>query len=263
MTTISSGRDGNVAVVTIDKPQRRNALTHAEFLELAQAVERAGADAAVRAVVLTGAGPAFCAGADLVDGAAEVAEALAAGDDADGAPMANATAMIRAVTDCPVPVVAAVEGAAAGIGASLALACDLIVAGKSGFFTLPFGRIGLVPDGAACLTVAASLGRARAMQLAMTQSRLPAEEAAAAGLVAEVVEDGEALSAARELVAGVLAGSPREALAEVKALINGATLADLDGQLAVEAEVQPRLLTSEGHREGVAAFLERRSPDFG
>ena len=252
MTTISSGRDGNVAVVTIDKPQRRNALTHAEFLELAQAVERAGADAAVRAVVLTGASPAFCAGADLVDG-----------DDADGAPMANATAMIRAVTDCPVPVVAAVEGAAAGIGASLALACDLIVAGKSGFFTLPFGRIGLVPDGAACLTVAASLGRARAMQLAMTQSRLPAEEAAAAGLVAEVVEDGEALSAARELVAGVLAGSPREALAEVKALINGATLADLDGQLAVEAEVQPRLLTSEGHREGVAAFLERRSPDFG
>lgn len=173
MTTISTERDGNVAVVTIDKPQRRNALTHAEFLDLAQAIERAGDDAAVRAVVLTGAGPAFCAGADLVDGAAEVAEALAAGDDADSDPMANATAMIRAVTDCPVPVVAAVEGAAAGIGASLALACDLIVAGRGGFFTLPFGRIGLVPDGAACLTVAASLGRARAMQLAMPSKRSP------------------------------------------------------------------------------------------
>jgi enoyl-CoA hydratase/carnithine racemase len=243
------------AVVTIDNPAARNAIDRFAMRAVADQVAEAASTPGVRAVVITGGPLTFCAGAAL--GNDDVEQAA----DPVNTVMADAAAMIRAILESPVPVIAAVEGAAAGVGASLAFACDLVVAGESAFFLLPFGKIGLIPDGGVTLSAAASLGRHRALHLALRQERLPAAEAAEAGLVAVVVDPGEAFATALKW-AEEFAGSSRRALAEAKAGINRATLGGLDDVLADETRVQAELLGSEDYREGVAAFLERRTPNF-
>lgn len=153
----------NLAIITLHNPDKRNALTHTAFGEVAKSITDAAAEGSVRAIVITGAGAHFCSGLDLTAG-----ESLTgASDEKIQTSMGELNAMIQAVVEAEVPVIAAVEGAAAGVGASLALACDLVVAARSAFFVLPFGRIGLLPDGGVMQTLSASLGRAVTMRMAL------------------------------------------------------------------------------------------------
>ena len=247
----------NLAIITLHNPDKRNALTHTAFGEVAKAIKDAAAERSVRAIVITGAGAHFCSGLDLTAG-----ESLTgATDEQIQTSMGELNAMIRAVVEAEVPVIAAVEGAAAGVGASLALACDLVVAAQSAFFVLPFGRIGLLPDGGVMQTLSVSLGRAATMRMALLQQPLPAEVAQSAGLLAELADDGDALAVARECAA-VLHNSSPEALAATKRGVNAACLGRLSQALEDEAVQQPKLLRTDGHREGVQAFVERRAPRF-
>ncbi|UQV56625.1 enoyl-CoA hydratase-related protein [Corynebacterium pseudodiphtheriticum] len=247
----------NLAIITLNNPDKRNALTHTAFGEVAKAIKDAAAERPVRAIVITGAGAHFCSGLDLTAG-----ESLTgASDEQIQASMGELNAMIRAVVEVEVPVIAAVEGAAAGVGASLALVCDLVVAAQSAFFVLPFGRIGLLPDGGVMQTLSASLGRAVTMRMALLQQPLPAPAAQSAGLLAELADDGAALAVARECAA-VLHNSSPEALAATKRGVNAACLGQLSQALEDEAVQQPKLLRTDGHREGVQAFVERRAPRF-
>lgn len=247
----------NLAIITLHNPDKRNALTHTAFGEVAKAIKDAAAERSVRAIVITGAGAHFCSGLDLTAG-----ESLTgASDEQIQASMGELNAMIRAVVEAEVPVIAAVEGAAAGVGASLALVCDLVVAAQSAFFVLPFGRIGLLPDGGVMQTLSASLGRAATMRMALLQQPLPAPAAQNAGLLAELADDGAALAVARECAAVLQMASP-EALAATKQGVNAACLGRLSQALEDEAVQQPKLLRTDGHREGVQAFVERRAPRF-
>lgn len=176
--------DGNLATITIVNPDKRNALTHTAFGEIANTVAELAVDDSVRAIVITGAGEHFCSGLDLT---ASVSLS-SVGDEHMQASMGELNSMISSIVEAEVPVIAAVEGAAAGVGASLALACDLVVAARSAFFVLPFGRIGLLPDGGVMQTLAASLGRAVAMRMALLQQPLPAAAAYQAGLLAELTD---------------------------------------------------------------------------
>jgi len=254
---IQQNIDGNLATITIVNPDKRNALTHTAFGEIANTVAELAVDDSVRAIVITGAGEHFCSGLDLT---ASVSLSSVS-DEHMQASMGELNSMISTIVEAEVPVIAAVEGAAAGVGASLALACDLVVAARSAFFVLPFGRIGLLPDGGVMQTLAASLGRAVAMRMALLQQPLPAAAAHQAGLLAELADDGGAVDAARGCAAALQMAS-REALAATKRGVNAASLGRLSQTLAREAEQQPKLLRSEGHREGVQAFAERRAPRF-
>lgn len=248
--------DGDLAIIELVNPKKRNALTHTAFGEVARAVAECAATDSVRAIIITGAGEHFCSGLDLTAG-----EALSvASDEQVRDSMGELNAMITNIVNADVPVIAAIEGAAAGVGASLALACDLLIAGRSAFFVLPFGRIGLLPDGGAMQTLSAALGRAVTMRMALLQQPLSAEAAHQAGLV-ELVDDGGALDAARECAAALQMAS-QEALAATKRGVNVACLTRLPQALASEAEQQPKLLRTDGHREGVQAFVERRAPRF-
>lgn len=249
---VRTERRGAAAVVTIDFAEAHNALDRFAMADLAAAVADAAQDEAVQAVVLTGAGGrAFCAGFRLGSTDQEMEQ------DPEGTVMAAAGDMVRQIVLAPVPVIAAVEGAAAGVGASLAVAADLVVAGESAYFLLPFGKVGLMPDGGVVQTLAESLGRHRTMDLALRQRRLPAAEAARAGLVAEVVADGAALETALAW-AEELAQTPRQALVETKRAVNRPTLAALEETLADEGRTQAQLMGTDEHRERVAAFLGRR-----
>ena len=174
---IQQNIDGNLATITIVNPDKRNALTHAAFGEIANTVAELAVDDSVRAIVITGAGEHFCSGLDLT---ASVSLSSVS-DEQMQASMGELNSMISTIVEAEVPVIAAVEGAAAGVGASLALACDLVVAARSAFFVLPFGRIGLLPDGGVMQTLAASLGRAVAMRMALLQQPLPAAAAPKGG----------------------------------------------------------------------------------
>ncbi|RMI31338.1 enoyl-CoA hydratase-related protein [Nocardia stercoris] len=255
MTTVTTRMDGPVAHVRLDGPQRRNALDLAAMRRLADALHRVTTDPAVGAVVISGAGGAFCAGADL-----DPDVPVGSDPNGDAAMMAAVDRVIRGIVHAPVPVLAAVEGAAAGVGASIAFACDLVVAARTAFFLLPFTGIGLLPDGGATLTVAAAAGRARAMRLALRGERLPATEALAVGLIAEVSDETDRTVAEW---AAALAAGPRAAQAATKAAINAATVPGLDAALARETREQLPLLSSADYREGVTAFLERRRPASG
>ncbi|WP_291314272.1 enoyl-CoA hydratase-related protein [Corynebacterium sp. UBA2622] len=252
---ISATVDGPVAAITIANPAKRNALEPESYRVIGDLVRSAGNDPGIRGVVITGDSAAFSSGMDL---------AAFSGVDVPGEPgvvetMVDIEYMATAITRAPVPVIAAVEGACAGIGASLCFLCDLIVAGESAFFTIPFTAIGLMPDGGAVATLSASVGRHRAMQMALLHSRIPAEQARQYGLVAEVAAG--ARERAVEITRG-FAASPREALARTKAAVNRASLAQLPQALETEAAVQTRLLGTPEHAEGVAAFIEHRPPRF-
>lgn len=248
-------RRGGVVTVTINRPQRYNALSRSGLEELADTLETLGADPENRCLVLTGAGAAFCSGADLsVDPAAS-------GDEESRRVMDAANRTVSLLTSVPFPVIAAVNGPAVGVGASLVFAADLAVVARSAYFLLPFTGIGLLPDGGATSTVAASVGRARALRLALRHERLPADEAYAVGLVAEVCELDELMALVDEW-ADELAAGPRQALADTKTAVNAATLGTLPAVLDLEAELQIGLLAGADFAEGVAAFGERRPPVF-
>ncbi len=246
---------GGVLRLTIDRQPRLNAIDLAAMTELGDLIRAAADRPSVRVIVLTGAGTAFCTGADLA------AAAAAGGNEA--APqvvMDSANAVIQAIIASPLPVIARVNGPAAGIGASIALAADLVYAADSAYL-LPFTSIGLMPDGGATAVVAAAMGRAKAAEMALLGARLPAADAAAAGLITGCVPATE-LDDLVDSVAARLAAGPRRALQLTKAAINAATLTELDAALAREKDGQIELLTSADFLEGMTAMLTRRAPNF-
>lgn len=251
-TILVEAADG-VATITLNRPDSLNALNSAMRRELLAAFKAAGRDDAVRAIVLTGAGRGFCSGADLRGGATERAFRRVLTDEYNP--------LIVAIRDLPKPVIAAVNGVAAGAGVSLALACDLVHASEDARFILAFIRIGLVSDSGSTRALVRTLGRHRAAALIFSGEPLGAAEARAAGLINEVVP-GEQLSATAQAAAARLAAGPTRAIGLAKRAINHAEDALLAESLATEAALQELAGRSEDHAEGAAAFAEKREPRF-
>jgi enoyl-CoA hydratase len=248
--TLSEG----VLSVTIDRPDSLNSVTTPVLAGIADAMEQAATDPRVKVVRLRGAGRGFCSGAGM-----------SADDVAGGGPgteiIAEANRAIRAITALPRPVVAVVQGPAAGVGVSLALACDLVLASDKAFFMLAFTRVGLMPDGGASALIAAAIGRIRAMRMALLAERLPATEAWSTGLVTAVYPDEE-FDAEVDKVVSKLLGGPVVAYAKTKDAINATTLTGLDNALEREFRGQSVLLRSHDFIEGARAFQQRRTPNF-
>jgi 2-(1,2-epoxy-1,2-dihydrophenyl)acetyl-CoA isomerase len=247
--------EAGVATLTLDRPQALNALDIPLKVAMLQALRSIHEDASIRAVVLTGAGRAFCAGQDLTER-----------DDPDAPPLDEELRdryepLVRAMVGLDRPIIAAINGVAAGAGASLALACDLRIAAASARFVLAFGRIGLVPDSGATWLLPRIVGSARAAELALLDSPLDAAEAERIGLVSRVVADDALPAAAAEVAQGLAAGAPL-AIAATKLLLREAWTTDLDGALAAERLAQGRLGASRDHAEGLAAFRAKRPPRF-
>jgi enoyl-CoA hydratase len=239
--------------LTLNRPEQFNALTGEMVIGLVEELRGAVARDDVRLVVLTGTGAAFSAGADLGGENAQ--------ENYDSASVDGANMLIRAITGLDKPVVCALNGIAAGVGMSVALACDLVVATESAALTLAFTKIGLMPDGGATATVAASVGRAKAMRLALLSDLLSAQEAYDAGLVSHVFADDEYAASLAKIVARLSRGAPL-AFAATKKAVNAATLGDLDGAFQRERAGQSLLLRTDDAAEGMNAFAEKRRPEF-
>jgi len=244
-----------IATITLDRPAARNALDAPLKRALMAALRQAGRDAAVRVAILTGSGPAFCAGQDLREAAAPGAPPLST------VLRSSYNPLILAIRRLDVPVIAAVNGVAAGAGVALALACDLRIAADSASFVLAFGRIGLVPDSGTTWFLPRLVGPARAAELALLGDPLTAAAAERIGLVNRVVPAADLEAETRSLAARLAAASPR-ALALTKRALNRSLETGLEAQLEEEAELQGIAGRTADHREGVAAFLEKRPPRF-
>ncbi len=245
----------SVATLTLDRPDALNSLTVPLKEELLATFRRIALDRDVRAIVLTGAGRAFCAGQDL-------RERLEPGV----APLATEVRerynpLILAMRTLEKPIVGAINGVAAGAGASLAFACDIRIAAEGASFVLAFGRVGLVPDSGATWFLPRLVGGAKAAELAFTGESLSAADAERFGLVARVVPAGSLLDEARVLAARLASGAPR-AIALTKRALNGSWNATLEEALEYEAYLQGIAGATDDHREGLAAFVEKRPPRF-
>lgn len=246
-------RDRGVATLTLNRPDALNALNADLRSELLSTMKSIGRDPDVRAVVLTGAGRGFCSGADLRAGSAERAFRRVLTDEYNP--------LIEAMRGLPKPVIASVNGVAAGAGMSLALAADLVIAAEEARFVPAFHRIGLVPDSGLTRTLVRALGRHRAFEILAGERQLTAHAAQEAGLVAAVVP-AERLAAATRELAERLASGPTSGIGLTKRLLNGAEDATLAESLSAEAALQDVAGRSEDHAEGVAAFTEKRDPEF-
>jgi 2-(1,2-epoxy-1,2-dihydrophenyl)acetyl-CoA isomerase len=253
MAEVEVTRDGAVLTLTLNRPDVLNAIDAATHRALAAGLREAR-DPDVRAVVVTGAGRGFCVGQDLK-------EFRAAGADVAGRLRSSYHPNITAIRALEKPVIAAVNGAAAGAGLSLACACDIRLAADTATFVPAFVGIGLVPDSGGTFFLARLLGPARAFEWMGSGRRLAASEALAWGLVSEVVEGGGLATRAAGLAAE-LAALPTRAVGMTKRLFDRALLSTLEEQLELEAQLQAAATTSEDFREGVAAFLEKRPPEF-
>ena len=247
--------DGAIARITLNRPDRLNSFTAQMHEELRDVLAGIG-DA--RVIVLTGAGRGFCAGQDLNDRAVS----------ADAHPVDLGTTvetswnpLIRTLTTMPQPVIARVNGVAAGAGANIALACDIVVAAKSAKFIQSFSAIGLIPDSGGTWVLPRLVGQARALGLALTGEPLSAEKAAEWGLIWKAVED-EALDTEVDAIANKLAALPPLGLAAIKEMIRSTWSNSLDQELHDQRDTMRRLGFTEDYREGVAAFLEKRPPSF-
>ena len=245
---------GGVATLTLNRPDSLNALNRQLRGELLTAIKAAARDDATRAVLITGAGRGFCAGADLRGGSDE--RAFRAVLRSEYNPLIEAIRALRK------PVVSAVNGVAAGAGVSLALAADLVVAADEARFVPAFNRIGLVPDSGLARTLVRGVGRHRAFEILMGERQLTANEARGLGLVAAVVPADRLLDASRELAAR-LAEGPTAAIGLTKRLLGLAEQATLTETLEAEADLQELAGRTADHAEGVAAFTEKRDPRFG
>lgn len=241
----------NVMRVTFNRPDRFNALTVSMLDRAAEAIETCGERDRTRAIVLTGMGRAFSSGADLSESGVP--------GGTDGIDAANR--LVRAIREVPKPVLAAVNGAAAGVGCSFALAADLVVAAESAYFMLAFANVGLMPDGGATLLLPTQIGRTRAARMAMLAERVPAPLAEKWGMVSFVVPDGD-FESETDRLADRLGRGPTEAFARTKQAFNAAALSGLEDALMAERTGQTALLATHDHAEGVAAFRAKRSPQF-
>ena len=243
-----------VARITLNRPDKLNSTRRQMHAELRAAFDEIEAKGC-RCVLLTGEGRAFCAGQDLsdlrMDGPDEIREIL----DNDFNPL------IRRIRDLPLPVVCAVNGIAAGAGANLALACDIVLAARSASFLQAFAKIGLIPDAGGTWTLPRQVGEARAKGLAMLAEPLMAEKALEWGLIWQVCDDGKLMDEASALAAK-LAKQPTRAFALIKQAINASSSHGLGEHLDIEARLQAQAATTHDYNEGVAAFLEKRKPVF-
>ncbi|MFF7261989.1 enoyl-CoA hydratase/isomerase family protein [Streptomyces sp. NPDC008159] len=251
--------DNAVSWITLNRPEAMNALTPDQRDHLVQLLADASADPAVRAVVITATGRGFCAGADLRGAAARPAERVA-GDVARTIRL-GAQRLVAAVLDCEKPVLAAVNGTAAGIGAHLALACDLVLAAEEARFIEVFVRRGLVPDGGGAYLLPRLIGPQRAKELMFFGDALSAADAERLGLVNRVVPAADLEKTAREWAERLAAG-PTRALALTKHLVNASLDTDRATAFAAEAAAQEINMTTADAQEGVASFVERRAPRF-
>ncbi|WP_046778766.1 enoyl-CoA hydratase/isomerase family protein [Streptomyces yangpuensis] len=257
--TVLHRLENSVSWITLNRPEAMNAVTWAQRERVIALLDDASADPAVRAVVLTATGKGFCAGADLRGGPATGGDRVA-GDVARMIRL-GAQRLITAVLDCEKPVIAAVNGTAAGIGAHLALACDLVIAAEGARFIEVFVRRGLVPDGGGAYLLPRLVGPQKAKELMFFGDAVPAAEAARLGLVNRVVAAEELQAAAREW-AERLAQGPTRALAMTKQLVNASLDGDRAAALTAEATAQEINMTTADANEGVASFVERRTPKY-
>ncbi|MFB4312708.1 enoyl-CoA hydratase-related protein [Actinomadura sp. 21ATH] len=246
-----------VATITLNRPDAMNSLTVEMKEALGEAVRRAAGDDAVRAVLLTGAGRAFCAGQDLREHAAN----LAAGKGLDDTVRKHYNPVVEGLAGMPKPVVAAVNGVAAGAGAALAFACDLVIASEKASFATAFTKIGLAPDSGMSWTLQRLVGRAKAAELLLLAEPVKAPEALELGLVSRLVPAGELAPAAVELARRLAAG-PTRSYAAVKEALSHAASHDLTSSLETEAVLQDRCERTEDHRNATEAFLKKEQPVF-
>ncbi|WP_029009021.1 2-(1,2-epoxy-1,2-dihydrophenyl)acetyl-CoA isomerase PaaG [Azospirillum halopraeferens] len=247
-----------VATLTLNRPDKLNSFTTAMHAELRAALAAVGADASVRCLLLTGAGRGFCAGQDLSD------RAVAPGEEAPDLGLSledNYNPLVRTLRALEIPVLCAVNGVAAGAGANLALACDIVLAARSARFIQPFCKLGLVPDSGGTWFLPRLVGPARAAALAMLGDAVPAERAEAWGLIWKAVDD-DALMAEATALARDLATRPTRGLALTKRALQDSWTNTLDDQLDLERDLQREAGRTRDYREGVAAFTHKRTPVF-
>jgi len=258
LTSLLVDDSAGVRTFTLNRPEAFNSLTVELKVSLRDGLTDAASDPSVRAVVLTGAGKAFCAGQDLKEHVA----ALEAQDPTPFHTVAeHYNPIVRAITTMPKPVIAAVNGMAAGAGASFAYACDLRVAARSAKFLMAFATIGLTADSGASWTLPRLIGYGRAMELMLLAKPVTAEQALSMGMVTEVVDDGTALTTAQELAARMATG-PTTGYGKIKQALLTAASADLEQALAAEDAAQGALGATADHREAVDAFVNKRTPTF-
>ena len=246
-----------VLSVTMNRPDSLNSLTAAMLAGIADTLERAATDPRVKVVRLGGAGRGFSSGAGISE--SDHANPGASGTPGDVLDAANRA--VRSIVNLPRPTVAVVQGPAAGVGASLALACDVVLASEKAFFMLAFTKIGLMPDGGASALIAASVGRHRAMRMALLAERIPATEAHEWGLVTAVYPADDFDAEVDKVIAALVSG-PAVALRKTKQAINAATLTELEAALEREKQGQLVLLESNDFREGTKGFQQRRPAKF-
>lgn len=251
-------RTGGYAVITLNRPEKFNSFTGAMHEAMRDALVRIRADADVRAVLITGNGRGFCAGQDLSErnmapGAAPPDLGKTIGE--------NYNPLVRALRDLTMPVVCAVNGVAAGAGANIALACDIVIAARSASFIQAFCKIGLIPDSGGTWFLPRLVGTARARGLALLGDKLSAEQAEQWGLIWRCVDDAELMPEARRICEQI-ANGPALGLATIKQALRAAEHNTLDQQLDLELTLQRELGVSHDYREGVRAFIEKRPPKF-
>jgi 2-(1,2-epoxy-1,2-dihydrophenyl)acetyl-CoA isomerase len=252
--TILFSNEGGIARLTLNRPDRLNSFTVQMHEEVAEALSQLD-DA--RVLVLTGAGRGFCAGQDLNDRAVAPGEAVDLGESVE----LRYNPLVRRLVSLPMPVIARVNGVAAGAGANIALACDIVIAAKSAKFIQSFANIGLIPDSGGTWVLPRLVGQARALGLALTAEPLPAEKAAEWGLIWKAVEDG-ALDAEVDALAARFASAPTRGLARIKRMIRESWEHSLGEELVLQRDAMRELGYSDDYREGVAAFMEKRPPRF-
>jgi 2-(1,2-epoxy-1,2-dihydrophenyl)acetyl-CoA isomerase len=252
--------DGGIARLTLNRPDKLNSFNvqmHGEVREALAGIASSGA----RVLVLSGAGRGFCAGQDLSDRAVAPGAASPAGPDLGESLENRYNPLVRTLHDLPMPVIAAVNGVAAGAGANIALACDIVIAARSASFVQAFSKLGLIPDSGGTWILPRLVGDARAMGLTLLGNKLPAEQAAAWGMIWQCVEDTE-LAGTVDALARQLAVAPTRGLAATKAALRRSWRHSFSEQLDIERDMQRELGRTGDYAEGVAAFTEKRTPRF-
>jgi len=250
--------DGAMATITLNRPERLNAIDADMHVALRGALQRIENDPSLRVVVITGAGKGFCAGQDLAERAAMLEEGEV---DLAASLEGNYNPLVRRLVALPVPVIAAVNGVAAGAGAALALLCDVVIAARSSKFQLAFARVALGPDSGTSWLFPRLIGRARALGMALTAETVDAERAESWGMIWRCVEDGELQSETAKLAAR-LAASSKASLRSIKETFRQAAGMSLDQALDAERDAQGRLGQARDYREAVTAFMAKRQPRF-